>query len=164
MATGDTIPGQVRILLEDAQGNRNIVLGAIPQGRIDYFNSDVSPDEKLFINATLSNSVTAPAGSQKKTAPDAVFEAGERLIVQHKSNSDNSRSHDADADGFEIEGVEYDLNRDNAFTRTLTAADQELSGTISESDSEFVDIFRFTVGDRTRFFAAGSLEAVGVEA
>jgi hypothetical protein len=163
MASGDTIPGQVRLVLEDAQGNRNIVLGAIPQNRVDYFNNDTQPDERLYINATEADSVTAPAGSQKKKARDAVFEAGEKLIVQHKSNSDNGRSIDHDAGGQEIEGVEFDLNRQNAFTRTLTVSDQELSGTTAESASEFVDMYRFTVPDRTRFFVAGSFESVAVE-
>jgi len=163
MASGDTIAGQVRVVLEDTQGNRNVVVGAQKQSSVDYFNNDVSPDEQLYINTTLANSVTAPAGAQKRTAPAARFQSGEKLIVQHKSNQDNGRSHDHDADGFEIEGAEQDLNRGNVFTRTLSAADQELSGTTAESASTFVDIFQFTVPDRTEYVIAGSFEAVGVE-
>lgn len=163
MASGDTIAGQVRVVLEDAQGNRNVVFGSVPQSRVDYFNSSPQPDEKLYVNTMRSPLTSAPAGAQTRSAPDAVFESGEKLIVQHKSNSDNSRSHDLDKDAFEIEGAELDLNRENSFARTLTVADQEQSGTQSESASAFVDIFTFTVPDRTRFFMAGLFGAVGVE-
>lgn len=163
MASGDTISGSVRIVLEDTQGNRNVVLGSLPQGKLDYTNQTVSPDEKTYVNTGRSARVTAPAGAQTRNAPDAVFESGERLIIQHKSNADNNLDIDLTFDAFDIEGVSKDLNRDNAFIEVLAQAQQELSGTVAQDDSEFVDIYQYTVPDRTRFFLAGSLEAIAIE-
>jgi hypothetical protein len=163
MGSGDTIDGQIRVVLEDTQGNRTIVVGSLPQDKVDYTNDTKSPDERQYINTGRSSRVTAPDGAQKRDAPNAVFEAGERLIIQHKSSSDSGRSIDHDFDSFGLEGVSFDLNRNNGFTETLTVADQELTSDISESDEQFVDIYQFTVPDRQRYFLAGQLEAVGIE-
>jgi len=164
MAAGDTIDGQIRIVLEDTQGNRNIVLGSLPQNKLDLVNQTLDPNERTYVNTSLTMRTSAPAGAQTRTAENAVFEPGESLIVQHKSTTASARSHDVDFDAYGIEGVTVDLNRGNDFSETLTASDQEIASNVSESDTEFVDIFKFTVPDRQRFLLAGQLEAVGIEA
>jgi hypothetical protein len=163
MASGDTIPGRVRVILLDNQGNRNRVFGPLPQSKVDYFNQEFSPDEKQYVNTNKSSFVTAPAGSQKRSAPNAVFMSGERLIVQHTSSNDSNRDINLDVDAFEIEGVEVDLTRGKAAPTTIGQASQELSGSVAEDDSDWVDIYRYTVPDQTRFNMAGLFEAVGVE-
>jgi hypothetical protein len=165
MATGDTVTGAVRVVLEDTQGNQNVVLGSLPQSKVDYTNNDVSPDEKTYVNTMMSSRVTAPAGAQTRRAPDAVFEAGEKLIVQHQSADDSdSQSIDLDADSFDIEGVAVDLNRDNAFIEVKAAADSNLSGTVAEDEDDWVNIYQTEIPDRTRFFMAGAFEAVALQA
>jgi len=163
MATGDTIGGSVRVVLEDTQGNRNVVLGSLPQDKVDYFNNDVNQDAKQYVNTMRSNKVTAPAGAQKRSAPDAVFEAGEKIIIQHQSSNDSGRDIDHTTDSYNLEGVTEDLNRGNSFGETLTQSNQQLTGTSSESATGFVDIFSHTIPDRQRFFLAGEYEAVAVE-
>ena len=163
MASGDTIDGSVRVVLEDTQGNRNIVLGSLPQNKLDLVNQTLDPNERLYVNTSLTGRTSAPAGAQTRTAQNAVFEPGEKLIVQHQSTSASGRSHDLDADAYGLEGVVVDLNRGNDFSETLTVSDSDLSGTVAESDSEFVDIYQFTVPDRQRYLMAGQQEAVGIE-
>lgn len=165
MATGDTVTGAVRVVLVDTQGNRNVVLGSLPQSKVDYTNNDVSPDEKTYVNTMMSSRVTAPGGAQTRRAPDAVFEAGEKLVVQHQSSDDSdSQSINLDADSFDIEGVAVDLNRDNGYIEVKANADNELSGTVTEDEDEWVDIFKTTIDDRTRYFMAGAFEAVAIQA
>lgn len=163
MATGDTIGGAVQVVREDTQGNRTIVMGSVPQDKVDYFNNSVSAEEKLYVNTGRSDRVGKPAGAESHDAPDAVFESGEKLIVQHQASSTVTNDIDLDADSFTISGVSVDKNRGNAFTQTLTQADQELSGTAAEDDTGWVDMYEFTVGDRRRFHMAGEFEAVAVE-
>lgn len=163
MASGDTIDGQIRIVLEDTQGNRNIVLGTIPANKLDLVNQTLDPNERLYVNTSLTGRTSAPAGAQTRTAQNAVFEPGEKLIVQHQSASASGRSHDLDFDATALEGVTVDLNRGNDFSETLTVSDSSLTGTVSESASNFVDIFEFTVPDRQRFLLAGQQEAAGIE-
>lgn len=163
MATGDTISGQVRFVLVDTQGNRNIVFGSIPQSQVDYTNRDPNADERTYVNTRRAAKVAAPAGAKTRSAPNAVFEAGEKLIVQHKASAEVSNDVDLDADSFSLEGVSVDLNRDNSFIQVLDQSDQELSGSVAEDDSEFVDIYQFTVPDRTRYLLAGEQEAVAIE-
>lgn len=163
MATDDTISGSVRIILEDTQGNRNVVFGSVPQAQLDYTNNDVSPDEKTYVNTRRSSKVAAPSGSKTRSAPNAVFEAGEKLIVQHKASATVSNDIDLDADTFSLEGITVDLNRDNSFIEVLDQSDQELSGSVAEDDSEFVDFYQFTVPDRSRYLLAGEQEAVAIE-
>jgi len=45
----------------------------------------------------------------------------------------------------------------------LRTTDNELSGTASESTSEWVTFFEFTIPDRTRLFLAGRLMAAAIE-
>lgn len=164
MAAGDTIGGEIRIVLEDTQGNRNVVMGSLPQSKVDYTNQDTSPDERQYINTARTSKVTAPSGAQRRSAPDAYFEAGERMIIQHKSSNDQSRNIDHTADAFDIEGVFVDKNRNNSYSGSLSQSDQELTGTTSENDEGFEDIYQYTVPDRTRFNVAGAFEAVAIEA
>lgn len=163
MATGDTIDGSIRVVLEDTQGNRNIVLGSLPSNKLDLANQTLDPNERLYVNTSLTGRTSAPAGAQTRTAQNAVFEPGEKLIVQHKASATVTNDIDLEADTFGLEGVTVDLNRDNDFSETLTASDQELSGSAAESDTEYVDFYQFTVPDRQRFLLAGQQEAAAVE-
>jgi len=163
MGTGDTISGSVRILLVDTQGNRNVVFGSLPQDKLDDTNNDLNPDQKVYVNTGRSGRVTAPAGAQTRSAPDAVFEAGEQIVIQHQASATVTNDIDLTADSFDIETVSKDLNRDNAFINVLGQNDQELSGSVAEDDAEFVDMYQYTVPDRTRVFIAGAIAAAAIE-
>jgi hypothetical protein len=163
MATDDTISGQIRVVLEDTQGNRNVVFGSVPQEQTDYTNNTVSPDEKTYVNTRRSSKVAAPSGAKTRSAPNAVFESGEKLIIQHKASATVTNDINLDADTFSVEGITVDLNRDNSFIDVLDQSDTNKSGSVGEDDSNFVDFFEYTVGDRERFLMAGELEAVAIE-
>lgn len=163
MASGDTIGGSIRVLLEDTQGNRNVVIGDLSQSQVDGVNESRSPDEEIYFNTGLSGHVTAPGGAQKRTARNAVFEPGEKVVIQHESNDDNSRDIDRDGDYFDIDIIRRDMNRDNSYTGKLTASHQELTGTVAESDDGYVDIYETTVPDRMEIYIAGVLNATAVE-
>jgi len=163
MANGDTIGGNVRVMLLDNQGNLNRVFGPLPQGKIDYTNQTTSPEERQYVNTGRSSFVTAPSGAQKRDAPNAFFESGEQLLIQHQSSSGSGRSIDHTSDSFEIEGVEVDKTRGNSAPTALTQANQELTGTTAEDDSDWVTMYQYTIPDQTRFLMAGVFEAVAIE-
>lgn len=163
MASTDTISGSVRVILEDTQGNRTIVHGDTPQNQVDYTNQTVAPDERYYLNTARSSMVNKPAGARSHNAPGMVFESGEKLIVQHKASATVTNDINLDADAFTISGVSVDKNRGNSYNNTLTQSDQELTGTVGESDTEWVDFFEYTVPDRRRFLVAGEFEAVAIE-
>lgn len=163
MATGDQIPGQIRIVRKTTQGTERPVLKDVNQDRVDYsVDNDIDAVNKLYLNAHLPD-VGAPGMAETRRAGSAEFFPGEVIKVQHKSNSDNSRSIDHDYDAFDIGVVEQDTNTGERRTTALTVADQELSSDQSESDSDFVTFFEFTVPDRTQLALGGSIEAVAVE-
>lgn len=163
MATGDTISGSVRVVLRDTQGNENVVFGSIPQSQTDYENQSLSPDEKTYVNTRRSGKVAAPSGAKTRSAPNAVFESGEQLLVQHQASATVTNDVDHDADTFSLEGVTVDLNRGNSFIDVKDVSDQELSSDPAESADEFVTIYQTTVGDRERFLLAGEQEFTAVE-
>lgn len=163
MATGDTHPGQVRIVLEDTQGNQNVVFGSVPQSQLDYTNNSVSPDEKTYVNTRRSSQVAAPGGAKTRSAPNAVFESGEKLLVQHQASSTTANDIDHDFDSFTLEGITVDLNRDNSFIDVKTVADQELTADPTETTDGWTTFYETTVGDRERFLLAGEQEAVAIE-
>jgi hypothetical protein len=155
MATGETITGKVRLIREDTEGNRSVVAGPYSTSVTDYDNQNFGPSEFLYVNTPLSNRMDAPLDSRETVAGDAVFKSGEKYIVQHKSNADNSRSIDYDYDGFALDIMKKDLNRGTISPDELTVADQELSNNPSESASGFVTIFRETVPDRREYRHVG---------
>jgi hypothetical protein len=162
MATGDTIGGSIRVIHEDTQGNRNIVLGDVPQDQVDYVNQSPQPDERFYVNTGRTARVNKPAGARSHDAPGMVFNSGEKLIVQHSASATVSGDIDLDADAFSISGISKDRNTGNAYTNTLTQADTELSGTTAES-TEWVDMFEYTVPDRRTFLVAGEFGAAAIE-
>lgn len=155
MATGDTIPGKVRLVREDTEGNRTVVAGPYSTSVTDYDNQSFNPEEFLYVNTPISGRMDAPASSRETVATDTVFKSGEKYIVQHKSNADNSRSIDHDYDGFALDIMKRDLNRDTISPDELTVADQELSSDVSESASDYVTIFQETVPDRREYRHVG---------
>lgn len=161
MAQGDTIPGEIRILREDTEGNRNVVFGPRSQSEVDD-NADLSPEEQIYLNTGISDRVTAPNGAKKYTVPDADFQAGEKLIIQHKASS-LSEASDSDFDGWFIDTLTRDMNRGRIYPQTLTAGDNEITGDPSTSTSDYVDVFEETVPDRQEYRLAGSLIATVVE-
>jgi len=164
MATGDTVGGRVRVVREDSEGNTVRVFGPVNQSRIDYLNNDVGPDERLYVNTSLTGLRAKPAGAESITATDAVFFAGEVLKVQHRANSTVSNDIDHDnPDSFDINILETDLNRGASFPETLTVSDQELSADPAEATGAWVTFYEVTVPDRTRYNLGGSFEAVAVE-
>lgn len=163
MATGDTIPGKVRISREDTEGARLPVAGPFQQDRVDYFNNDVQPDEKLYINTMHSDRVAKPAGAEAVSAQQASFAAGEVLYVEFQANSTVANDIDHDADSFAIDVLTLDRNRDKIFPDTLSVADQELSADPTESATSYVDMFQYTVPDRQEVRVVGAFESVAVE-
>lgn len=164
MATGDQIPGQIRVNRVTTQGTEIPVLKDLNQDRVDYSvaNSTASVN-KLFINAHLPQ-VGAPGDAETRRTDMAEFFPGETFRVKHTSNTDNSRSIQVDnADIADIGIVEQDVNTGERRTSSLTNADQELTSTPSESASSFVTFYEFTVPDRTQIALAGSFEAVAIE-
>lgn len=164
MGTGDGIPGNVRVVREDTEGNVVRVFGPTSNSRLDAKNNNTTAEEKLYLNTGRSARKGKPAGAENQEVPDAVWESGEKLYVQHKANSTVSNDIDHDnADAFEIGAVSLDLNRGNFFPQQLTAADTELSSDPSESDTEYVTFFEYTVPDRTRLYLAGVFMAAAIE-
>lgn len=163
MATGDTIKGSIQVVLEDRQGNQNVVFGSVPQAQVDYTNEDPNPDEKTYINTRRSSKIAAPAGAKTRSAPNAVFEAGEKILIQHKASASVTGDIDHDADAFLLEGVTVDLNRNNSFVDPKTVADQRLEADVTESTDGYVTFYEAKVDDRERFLLAGEFEAVAIE-
>jgi len=165
MASGDTINGQIRIVREDTEGNIVRVFGPIDQSRVDAVNSNTTAEEKLYLNTVRSDRKGKPAGAENQEVPDAIWESGEKLFIQHQADATVSNDIDPEASGaFELGSVSLDLNRNNFFPEVLRATNNEISGTVSESTSEWVSFFEFTVPDRTRLYLAGRLMAAAIEA
>lgn len=163
MASGDQIPGQIRVVRVTTQGTEIPVLKDINQDRVDY-NTDNTVDavNKLFINAHLPE-VGAPGQAETRRTDMAEFFPGETFKVQHQSNSDNSRSIDVDSLEVDMGIVEKDTNTGERRTSALTQADQETTSDPAESATSFVDFYTFTVPDRTQIALGGSFACVATE-
>jgi len=163
MGSGDTINGAVRVLRIDTEGNRVNIFNSFEQDRVDYLNNSVSAEEKLFLNTSLSDRYSKPAGAEARTNASAVYNPGEELVIAHKADS-SGVSIDVDESGaYAINVVQEDLNRNRFFTPTLRTPDNEIGSDPSVSTSEFVEFFKFTVPDRQRLRLAGSFQAVATE-
>lgn len=164
MGTGDTIAGNVRIVREDAEGNTVRVFGPESQNRLDSVNENTSASEKLYANTQRSSRKGKPGDAENVEIPDAIWESGEKLFVQHKADSDVANNIDSGKAGaFEIGVVEQDLNRNNFFPGTLRSTDNEISNDAQEETDQWVSFFEFTVPDRERLYLAGRLMATAVE-
>jgi len=164
MASGETIDGAVRVVREDTEGNTVRVFGPIDQERVDYANQQLSADNKLYLNTSLSDRKGKPTNAESQTVPDAQFLAGETLKVQHSADSSVSNDIEAGASGaYEIDTLVRDMNRNNVFPETLRAPDNEISGTVSESTSQFVTFYQFTVPDRQEYSLTGRFGAAALE-
>lgn len=165
MGTGDGMPGNVRVVREDTEGNIVRVFGPEANQRLDTKNENTTAEEKLYLNTSISSSKGKPAGAEEQVVPNAIWESGEVLKIQHKANSSfGSSKIDYDQeDAFEIGAVSVDLNRGNKFPEKLTSADTELSADVDESTSDYVTFFKYTVPDRQRLYLAGVLGAAAVE-
>lgn len=163
MATGDQIPGQIRVVRKTTQGTEKPVLKNINQDRVDYsVANDVDAVNKLYLNAHLPD-VGAPGQAETRQAGMAEFFPGEKVKIMHQSNTDNARSIDVDASEFDVGIVEQDVNTGERQTSSLTVSNQKLSSDPAEDDGDFVTFFEFTVPDRTQIALGGSFEAVAVE-
>jgi hypothetical protein len=162
MAAGDTIPGQIRVRRNKTDGGQPRVLGPYSQNQVDYHNTDVSPEEKIYVN-TWVQMRTAPSGAQKVKSDRVLFNPGETLLVEHQAASlEEAIDHD-DPDLATIEVVITDLNTGEQFPRTLDVNDQELSSNPTSSKSGWVPIFEFTVPDRQEMLIAGQFGIIAPE-
>lgn len=158
MAAGATISGQLRVAKVNQLGDTLVVAGPLASVELDQdtFN------QKVFINAEPG--VDLPfGGANARQAPEAVWQPGEQILVQHKSAA-LAEAVDHDADEFLISIMERDLNTGIAQGRTLTVADQELTADPTSSTSAWVTVFKFTVPDRLRVMLRGHQKVAAVEA
>lgn len=162
MATGDTIPGVVKAVREINNGDTERTLGPISANDMDTKDN---AEERLYVNTNRTRLATKPSGVQGKTrdAPKMEYGPGEKIAFEHRASSTVANDIDLDANEFFIDVVERDLNRGVSNPEQLTQADQELSGTVSESTSDYVRFFEYTVPDRTKIFVAGGVSVAAVE-
>lgn len=164
MATGNTHPGEIRVVRQDAEGNTIRVFGPVEQSRVDYANNDLDAEEKLYINTGLTQRRTKPSGAESVTVPDAQWGPAEVLQVQHQANATTANDIDHDfSDIAEINVLITDLNRNKVFPRTLGVNQQELSSDPTEATDSWVTFYEYTVGDRKKMNVAGRFGAVAVE-
>lgn len=163
MAAGATISGQLRMVRLDAQGNRVKVAGNFSSGEIDHKDDS---SKALYLNTNqgkVGQLIDKPLNSPAKAFPDAVFYAGETLIIEHLSAS-LEEAIDYDADEIFIDIVDKDTNRNMSITRTLTVADTELTANPNSSKSAWVETYKVTVPDRHMWLVAGQFNVAATEA
>lgn len=163
MAAGDTIAGSIRVVREDTEGNRNVVLGPVSQSSVDGKNGGLGVEEKLYVNTMRSDRVQAPLQAKEIAADAARFFPGESFFVQHLSASLEEASDSDAADAFEIHTLKQDKNTGRVFPTVLTEADNEITGNPATSTSEWVDIYQETVPDRQEFRLVGEFLAGAYE-
>lgn len=164
MATGDTIPGGIRVMRVTAEGSTERIFGPEPQDRVDYVNGSSSAEEKLYINTAISDRMKKPSGAESKTVPDAQWGPGETILIQHRADSTVANDIDVDLAGaFAISGVETDMNRNTKYPNTLRSGDNSVSNDVAEATDDWVTFFKYTVGDRKKFNMAGPFGVSAVE-
>lgn len=163
MTTGDTIPGKVRFIRVDTEGNRSVVAGPYSTSELDDVNQTFVPEDYIYLNTMMSRRKSAPAHAREEAAPGAQFLSGERIELEFKANATvgNDVDHDADTIGLDI--LREDKNRGRVYPDQLTVADQELSSDVTESASEWNTVFRETVPDRTEYRLVGKQGYAPVE-
>jgi len=144
MAAGDTISGQLRVMRQLANGELQIVLGAM--SHLDY-DWKATPANAMQVNVPRQR---APVGAViVYTKDDGIFKAGEKIVVQHLSAS-LAEAADVDGDDEWFIGVlEEDLNRGGINPKTLTLQDQEIAVDPTTSITVWTNVFEYTVPDRT---------------
>lgn len=163
MATNDTIPGKIRLVRVDTEGNKEVVAGPFGSSELDDVNQTFNPEDYLYLNTILSGRKSAPGNARELAAPDAQYESGEELHVEFVANATVSNDVDHDFDAFTIEVLRRDKNRGRIYPDTLTVADQELSSDPTESTSDYVTIFKETVPDRQEYRVVGRVAAAAIE-
>jgi hypothetical protein len=163
MTTGDTIPGKVRLVRVDTEGNREVVAGPYSTNETDDTNQTFTPEDYIYINTQLTDRKSAPLQAREEKAPRAEFQSGEQYVVEFQANSTVGNNVDHDFDGFSFDILRRDRNRGRIYPDTLTVSDQELSSDVTESATEYKAIFRETVPDRTEYRHAGRFAVAPVE-
>ena len=152
MAAGATISGQLRVMRELANGELEIVIGAM--SHLDY-DWKATPQYAPMVNVPPNR---VPSGTMLiNTRGDGAFKAGEKIVVQHLSAS---LAEAADVDGDDewfIGIIEKDLNRGGINPKTLTLQDQELAADPTTSTTVWTNVFEYTVPDRTEIALYGRI-------
>jgi hypothetical protein len=170
MASGDNIPGQIRVRVQRGDGSLETVIG--PRNAREWRQTSLK--EKLFLNMRLpliARHHTPPVEGGRFIGPAQRLRimSGETLQVEHQSNTDNSRTIDVSADEFELGAVELDTNypkghNDHEEQRTLTVNDNEVSSNPSEDASGWVSLFKYTPSHPNLIMLGGPQQANAVEA
>lgn len=164
MASGDLIPGDVLVKRRDNSDNEVKVVGRFDSAELNTFAS--GPDGKIYLNATRSSLVSAPSTARVESAPNAVFEEGEEILVQLEAGTNPANDLDVSGDQSQLRlrYIEVDLNRGTRNTQTFKLSDNEISTDPDTPVGEPVTFFRDTVGSSRRVFLAGLYEAKPAEA
>jgi hypothetical protein len=162
MASGDTIPGSIRVQRVDTEGNNVNIFNSFDQSRVDGTKTTDASD-LLYLNTKYSDRYSKPSGAESRSNADAEFAAGEELLILHRSAGSTASIDVDEASAFTVNVVQEDLNRGRFFTPTLTAPDNEVTSNPSADPDEFVQVYKFTVPDRQRLLLAGSFEATATE-
>lgn len=163
MATGDTIPGKVRFVRVDTEGNRNIVAGPYSTSELDDENQALNPEDYIYLNTSQSSRKSAPLQAREESAPGAQFMSGERVELEFKANATVANDVDYDADTIGLDILRMDKNRGRIYPDQLTVADQELSADVTESATEWNTVFKETVPDRTEYRLVGKQAYAPIE-
>ena len=157
MAAGDTIGGAIRVVRQTGIGHRRVVAGAFPSAQVDHL-TDL--ENSIYINPPKG--MPLPMGMMPKRAGKAVFHAGESMHLEHKSAS-LAELATVTLSEIQIDVIEEDLNTKDVIEKTLTVADQTLSGDVTSSTTAWVTFFTYVVPDRTKIVLAGSFNATLLE-
>lgn len=164
MATGDTIPGAVKLFREENDGSLVPLTGDIPVSRIDSYNNSRTPEEEFYINASLTDFISIPGGASEQVIADAQYLVGETIVVKLKASSNPANDLDVDAESITIETVREEKARGRKQPDTLGGSDNEVSTNPDTPVGEYTEYFRFTVPDETEIRIAGEFAPVPVEA
>lgn len=163
MATGDTIAGKVRFVLVDTEGNRVVVAGPYDTSELDDFNNSFVPEDYIYLNTQASSRKSAPLQAREEAAPRAQFRSGEEIVLEFVANATVTNDVDHDANTISLDILRQDKNRGRIYPDTLTVQDQELSSDVTESATEYKEVFRETVPDRTEIRLVGKQAYAPVE-
>lgn len=157
MASGDTISGQIRVSKLTTLGDLITVAGNFGSAEVDH---KADPENAVYINPNPKYNL--PVGASSYGAPQAIFGAGEKIRVQHKS-SNLAEDVKYDADEIFVGTIVEDLNTGMTRSSQLTAQDTEIESDPTSSTSEYVTIFEYTVPDRQRIFISGAFNVAATE-
>lgn len=154
MATGDTVPGKIRIMKKTVGGS----LVPVVRG-IDYDLADKDTTGTLYINPSRNRNLSE---NEEAKYTNVEFHEDEKILIQHLSRS-LAEAVQYDADEFDIGIIVEDLNTGDVYADSLNTQDQALGSDPTTSTSDYVTIFEYTISGRKEVGLHSKFRAAAIE-